>query len=448
MYNVTCYHSTNEFLKNLKEFDVCENPYESYAFLSVFLKYFPKGNFYFFDIYDDNKKIAIIPFECTYDSSLLKVKKFRFIGYRQFNYEQYICKEEDTAKVHVILLDYFNQQDYAVVINYYDINDTTKLYDILDKSELKKSVNKLYICPILHFTDNFDVFFKSVFTSSKKRSELKKFQKRLTDLGNLRLVNVEDETSYNDNKIYIDQIYRVHAERFANVYSTSFFGSPTMRSYYSELIESLMKEKNAYISLLVLDETVIAFVFCLTNGKVLIDWIPAFDPAYSKYSLGIVQYKMLFEEMCNKSEYNTFDYSKGASVYKSKWAKEETANYQFLVNLNPGSVISSLLFEVDKLKYSFKVYLRNKGILSNGKKVLGLILSKMKKKDIKKDNVKIVYVKENSDSESLYTFKYSDIVSLPMYYREEVLSSIYKGGIVKSINKYEDNVKIIILNKQ
>lgn len=448
MYNVICYHSIREFLINLKKFDVCENPYESYSFMSVFLKYFPKGNFYFFDIYDDDKKIGIIPFECTFESSVLKIKKFRFIGYREFNYEQYICKEKDTEKVHNILLNYFDKQNYAVAINYYDINNASKLYDILDKSELIKSEYKLYVCPVLHFNDNFDDFFKTVFTTSKKRSELKKFHKRLADLGNFRLVNVDDETSYYENKKYIDQVYRVHAERFSNVYSTSFFGSPSMKPYYSKLIESLMKGKKGFISLLLMDETVIAFIFCLTNGKVLIDWIPAFDPAYSKYSLGIVQYKMLFEELCNNSEYESFDYSKGASVYKSKWAKEETVNYQFLINLNPKSYVSSLLFGFCKFKYSFKLYLRNKGILSKGKKVLGLILSIMKKKDLRKDNIDIVYVKENSDSESLYTFKYSDIVSLPLSYREEVLSSIYKGGIVKSINKYEDNVKIIILNKQ
>lgn len=446
MYDVICYHSTNRFLEKLREYDVCENPYESYAFFSVFLKYFSKGNFYFFDIYDNDKLIGIIPFECTYNSSLLKVKKFRFIGYRQFNYEQYICKEEDIEKVHEIMLDYLFRQDYAVVINYYDINDATKLYGILAKSEFKKSVNKLYICPVLRFSNNFDDFFKSIFTSSKKRSELRKFQKRLTDLGNLHLINIEDEISYNNNRMYINQMFRVHAERFADVYSTSFFGAPSMRPYYSELIESLMKDRKGFISLLLMDDTVIAFILCLTNGKALIDWIPAFDPAYSKYSLGIVQYKMLFEELCNNSEYETFDYSKGASIYKRKWAKDETANFQFLVNLNPKSVVSSFLFDVDKFKFSFKVYLRNRGILSKGKIFLGTILSMIKKKNLRKDNVEIIYVKNFKDSDSLYTFKYSDIVSLPIRYREEVLSSIYKGGIVKAVKKLDGNVKVFILN--
>lgn len=447
MYNVICYHSISEFLTNLKKFDVCENPYESYSFMSVFLKYFPKGNFYFFDIYDDDKKIGIIPFECTFDSSVLKIKKFRFIGYRQFNYEQYICKEKDTEKVHDILLNYFDKQNYAVAINYYDINDASKLYDILDKSELIKSAYKLYVCPILHFNDNFDDFFKAVFTTAKKRSELKKFHKRLAELGNFRMVNIDDETSYNENKIYLDQIYRVHAERFANVYATSFFGAASMRPYYSELIESLMNGKRGFISFLLMDETVIAFILCLTNGKVLIDWIPAFDPAFSKYSLGNVQYKVLFEEICNNSGYESFDYSKGSSVYKSKWAKQVTVNYQFLVNLNPKSYISTLLFGVDKLKFSLKVYLRNKGILSKGKKVLGSILSKTKKKVIINDEVNLVYVKEYTDSDTIYTFKYSDIVSIPVHYREEILSSLYKGDIVKSISRVENKMIVIILSK-
>ena len=82
---VICYHEVDKLLNDVKQFDVSENPFLSYAFLSVYLKYYPQGNFYFFNILEDEKVIAIIPFECTFESSILRVKKFRFIGYRNFN---------------------------------------------------------------------------------------------------------------------------------------------------------------------------------------------------------------------------------------------------------------------------------------------------------------------------------------------------------------------------
>ena len=432
MNEVTCYHSINTFLDNVRQFDVCDNPFESYAFLSVYLKYHPKGDFYFFDVFEDGKKIAIIPFECTYQSKLLNVKKFRFIGYRQFNYEQFICKEEDTARVFDIFTDYLKNQKYHVVLNYYDINDSSVFYKVLDEAPLKQSRNKLYLCPCLHFTTDFESFFKEVYPSSKKRTELRKFQTRLDEIGTFRILTIDDEDTYVQNEKYVNQIYRVHAERFADVYATSFFGSEKQRPYYSDLIESLMKGKKGYLSLLLMDDVVIAFVFCLTNGRTLIDWIPAFDPAYAKYSLGIVQYKMMFEMLCSEgSGYEVFDYSKGSSVYKRKWAKQETANYQFIINLSPRSLPAQVLYWFDKNKFAFKVYLRNKGVLGKVKHILGKLI----KRKPEENNHKAVINYQDASPLTNYKFEYRSILNLSVKDREQIISSIYQGYKVESIEE-------------
>lgn len=432
---VICYHEVDKLLNDVKQFDVSENPFLSYAFLSVYLKYYPQGNFYFFNILEDEKVIAIIPFECTFESSILRVKKFRFIGYRNFNYEQYICLDKDMEKVHKIFMSYLQEQEYSVVLNVYDINNASPLYGVLEKDVHPKKKLQLYACPCLHFTENFDEFFKKVYTSAKKRTELKKFQRKVSELGNLKIVNVEDKTSYDANLNYLDQIYKVHSERFADVYATSFFGSEKMRPYYSELIRSLMYGEKAHISLLILDEVVIAFIFCLTNGKVLIDWIPAFDPAFAKYSLGIVQYKMLFEEICNQGKYQLFDYSKGSSVYKRKWAKEETNNFQFLINLSRWNPFAWLLYVIDKAKFSFKVYLRNKGVLSLVKHKLGELLSFVHRDKKIASTLKIKTIA--SQEESAFKFNYSELNDLPVENREAILSALYQGKKVISVAKDE-----------
>lgn len=434
-YNIECYYSVKDFLVNLKAFNLCSNPFESYAFLSTYLKYNPKGKYYFYDIRDtDGHLIGIAPFECTMDSGLLNVKKLRFLGYRNLNYCGYICKESDYETVHTAMMSYWEKQPYRVILNYYDINDGSPLYEVIDKDDRCYSKNKLYVCPCLHFTKDFEGFFKEVFKSSKKRTELKKFQKKLSDIGDFKIVNVKDRMGLEQNRALIEQIYKVHSERFADVYATSFFGSESMRPYYSELIESLMADEKAYISLLVMDETVIAFIFCLTNGKVLIDWIPAFDPAFSKYNLGTVQYKMLFEEMCKpESPYEVFDYSKGSSVYKRKWAKEETANYQFLLKSRKGGLIASLIGWMDKIKFSFKCWLRDHGILHKIKALMGSVLQLFAKKE-KVVVAQVRYVETVAEeSQSTYNFVYSQIRDLPITIREEVLSAIYSGAKVMGI---------------
>lgn len=432
---VKVYHEENEFLDSVKNFDVSFNPYLSYAFLSVFLKYFKVKKYYFFNIYEGGDLIGIVPFECTFESALLNVKKFRFIGYRQFNYEQYICEDKDMGKVHKVFMEYLEAQKYSAVLNIYDINSASPCYKVLQEDQHSKKVLQLYGCPCLHFMDNFDDFFKSVYTSSKKRSELKKFQKKVTGLGNFKLVNIEDKKGYDENVNYINQVYKVHSERFAGVYATSFFGSEKMRPYYSELIKSLMYHERGHLSLMVLDDVVIAFVFCLTNGTVLIDWIPAFDPAFARYSLGIVQYKMLYEEICNQGKYKLFDYSKGFSVYKSKWAKEVTYNYQFVINLSRLNPFAYLLYTFDKAKFSLKVFLRKKGILKWAKFKIGEFLAWKNKGKDKGSSLKVTML-ENFDGEE-YKLNYREIHNYPVDTREVVLSALYQGKRVVKVSENE-----------
>ena len=435
MITITNYKDKALFLEHLKDFDIAENPYQSYAFYSVFFKNNSSGKYVFYEMHDSEKLIAIIPVECCGHNKITGVTKMRFIGYRNFNYQQYICLDEDVARVHEAFVQHIKEK--KVVFNYYDISDATKLFSVLNESQLVKAKVQLYCCPWIIINNDFETFFKETFTSAKKRTELKKFQKRLAELGDLKLVNINDEQSYKQNIGYLDQIYRIHKERFANVYATSFFGSESKRAYYSELIETLMKNKKGYISLVVLDEVTIAFIFCLANTKMLIDWIPAFDPAFSKYNLGTVQYKMLLEELCNNSNIEVFDYSKGSSVYKSRWAKTNTYNYQFIVNTCPNNIFCKLEAWYEKSIFEFKTYLREKGVLSWAKHKMGSIRSiTHKEKTVATTiNVKVEHLPFDENRKAI-EFHYKDIREFPVPIREEVLSSIYKGEMVCS---YEVN---------
>lgn len=434
MISITEYKDSAIFLEHLSKFDIAENPYQSYAFYSVFFKNNSSTNFIFYELHEEGRLIAIIPIDC-YGRNITGVTKMRFIGYRNFNYQQYICRDEDVERVHETFLQHIKAK--KVVFNYYDISDATKLYSVLDESKLVKAKVQLYCCPWIRINNDFETFFKETFTSSKKRTELKKFQKRLGELGDLKLINVNDEESYKQNAKYLDQIYRVHKERFANVYATSFFGSESKRAYYSELIETLMKYKKGYISLVVLDEVTIAFVFCLANSRMLIDWIPAFDPAFSKYNLGTVQYKMLLEELCNNSTIEIFDYSKGSSVYKSRWAKENTYNYQFIVNTCPSNLFCIIQTLYEKCIFEFKTYLRNKGVLSWAKHKIGSIRAMMHKEKVVESNV-IVEHYPKEESRIPIEFHYKDIREYPVTIREEILSSVYKGESVCGYNEKDD----------
>jgi len=80
MVKIDCYNEIEQFLDSVKAFDVSSNPFLSYSFLSVYLKYFPKGDFCFLNVLEDEELIGIIPLEYTLNSKILRVKKLRFIG--------------------------------------------------------------------------------------------------------------------------------------------------------------------------------------------------------------------------------------------------------------------------------------------------------------------------------------------------------------------------------
>lgn len=424
------YSSENKFLEQLSKFDICENPYQSFAYYSVYFEFYKSQKYRFFDVFDNNNKLlGIVPLQCY--KRLFGVELLRFIGYGQFNYEQYICRNEDTELVHEIFVNYIKTRKGRVIIDFFDINNTMPLYELLCKEVAIKTVIQLYGCPLVDFKEEcFDDFFKNAFKEAKKRTELKKFQKKLEGIGDFKICNVKDKSTYMEYEKYLPDMYRVFAERFAGVYATSFFSSPSMRPYYEKLIKTLVEHRKGFISLMLLDDTLIAFIFCLSNHNTLIDWIPAFDPAFSKYNLGTVQYKMLFEEMCSDKSYEYFDFSKGSTVYKKKWSKNETYNYQFIVNYAPNNIIASMMYIIYKSFFQFKTMMRNYGINDKIKHLIGSF-----QKIFKRENSQnaIVSFEEIERSQNGNSFKYSDLKLFPVNVRMEILNRMYAGFVLEDV---------------
>lgn len=438
------YSSEVEFLEKLKDFDICDNPYQSLAYYAVYFEFNKCARLRFFDVYDGaNQLIGIVPMQCY--KRIFGVELLRFVGHEHFNYEQYICRKEDTEFVHNTFMNYIRNRKKPVIIDYYDINNSTALYLLLEKESTKKTSIQLYGCPIVDFKEgSFDDFFKNAFKEAKKRTELKKFQKKLEGIGNLQMFNIKDAETYKEFEKYLPDMYRVFSERFADVYATSFFSSPSKRDFYDKLIRSLVEDKKGFISLLVLDDTLIAFIFCLANDNTLIDEIPAFDPAFSKYNIGTVQYKMLFEDIYKDKSFEYFDFSKGSTVYKKKWTKSITYNYQFIINFAPKNLIASMMYFNYRSFYHFKTWMRNNGVNKKIKNLIGYFQNKRKNNPSHKA---LVDIEEVTASNTGKVFNYSDIVNLPIHVRMEVLNQLYSGSAIEDV-LFNNNKATIKISKQ
>lgn len=400
-----------EFLELLKVNNISQNAYLSYEYYSIFCKYYPpKKGFICFFVYEDNNLIGLLP--------LVKRKlDYVILGYRFSNYLGYICDENSLEKVDNEISEYVKKYHKNMIINFYDINDEGSTYQILDMDLLSRKLF-LYNCPCCDVSRNFDEVFKQQITKSKKRTELRKFDRKLNELGNIKILNIDTEESWEEGKKYFNQIFKVHAERFADIYIPNELCLHENPEYFTELFENLVKNEKAYISIMLLDDFVISFVYCVVSNGVIMDWMPAFDPAFSRYNLGTVHLMHILEYTCSSEKYHLFDFSKGDDTYKDRWASGETKNFMFVRRFNNNFlaiVKQKSVFAV----FAFKSFLREKGILKKIKSLLGSYINVGKRES--KDSTPMLVQKY------IEKFKYSEIHDFNPYHKKEILDEKYRS---------------------
>jgi len=423
--------NVNEFIDLIDTFETNNNPFQSKEFYTTFFEKYRRFKYLILKVYDNtNVLVGLVPLREML--CLPGLVYFNFIGYRKGNYLGYICRDDQEKLVHFEVRNYFENSKKACIINYYDINNTNPLYQILLNDKSVNYMIELYKCPLVSLDRDPENFFRSKITNSKKRTEIRKFERKLGLVGKIKMIQICDEASYEEYEKFLEQIYYIHKERFEKVYTPSHFSDIKYRYYYNNMIERMTKANKAFISLLLIDDVVISFIFCLSNQKILIDWIPAFDPAFTKYNLGTVHYKMLFEYLCNKTKYEYFDFSKGESVYKLRWADRETINYQFVIVYNP-NIISSMFNIFNTTKFKFKAYLRDIGVLKKIKLRMGSFIKENTGDKIQKCN--LIIEKINIDKVSTnFKMNYRRIRFCDISHRKEILDALYEGKSIEIIH--------------
>lgn len=421
-------NNPEEFLDKLDNFKNI-NPFYSVAFFRNYIKQYSDKSYLFLEVCEGDVIKGLVPLEMIKNLPGLKV--FQFIAHRKANYHNYICENSDVRYVHNEIKSYFQNKKYVTRIIYYDINDSSSMYQCLTEDTEIENGMVLYDCPAVVINGDFNDYFIEQVKEAKKRTEIRKFIKKLNAIGNLELITIDDIDSYESNRNMIDQVFLLHKERFDGVYTPSHFSDIKLRGYYSNLIKDTISDGAGYLSLLVLDNTVVSFVYCLRNQSLLTDWIPAFDPAFTKYNLGTAHYYLLFEKLFKEGWCNCFDYSKGDSVYKRRWANTETKNYSFDLQIG-FNVISGLIGTIDSAKNTLKVRLREKGILKKIKKFMGFFVKENVGEDIPYVHIDIVETDSCVDG----NFTYDLIRHGEISKREYILNALYAG---KKVNITKQN---------
>ncbi|MEQ8156916.1 MAG: GNAT family N-acetyltransferase, partial [Clostridiaceae bacterium] len=293
----------DSFLLLLQNSNYCRNTYLSFEYYSVLAKYKKPKYFLYLYVEKLNQTIGILP---------LEKRKIGYViyGYRFSNYLGYICKESDVEEVDKEITEYLSIKRKNIIIKYYDINTSDKLYNLLINDKFSKGLY-LYDCPSCKVTEEFNYLFQKAIPNSKKRTELKKFERKLEMLGKIDVIHIDTLELWEKWKYIFPSLVEVHRNRFSRIYISPDLCFHQNAEYYSKMFESLVVERKAYLSILLLDNVAISFLYAVVSDGIIMDWMPAFDPAFSKYNLGTVHLMKIFKYVCENERYRIFDFSKG-----------------------------------------------------------------------------------------------------------------------------------------
>ena len=422
------------FLDALRTIPGITNSFISYEYYQVLcnrLKNY-EGKFICFEFERDGQIIGLFP--------LIRTRlHYVQLGYRYSNYLGYICPKEEVGSFDSELKVFIKNNHPGAVIVYYDINDSDDMFKILETVEIAVKI-PLYNCPYCSLGIPFDDLFKRQITKSKKRTEIKKFGRKLEEIGTVEVINIDNETSWNRYHGLFSEIFIVHQKRFHDTYIPDNLCLYKNQEYYTALFENLVKVNRALISIMTLDGHVISFVYTLVSDGVIQDWMPAFNPTFSKYNLGTVHLMKLLE-FATSNGYRVFDFSKGDGVYKDRWSDGLTKNYMFVRNFD-SSLRSITIKNVIVKMFATKTWMRRKGYLG---KIKHLIAWSRHKDTKEKDNIARVYYTDNTDAYDWILFSYDSILQFSDHIQELLLESYYTNRFSKY---YVDNNNVYIYKEE
>jgi len=445
------YHDLIEVKKEIIDFEKNNNTnvFMRYYWLTKWIEYFGVSTrqriicFYS----EKDKLIGFCPL-CYKKNNFFKCKIYRVIGHDKSAYLNLPIKYGYIKEVYKLLFKYLSKLELSSMFIFQDISEESKDYKILDEllDNYKGAKNFLYYCPFVSFDNEWQYFFKKHCKRSKKRSELLKFKRKLDKLGKVKLIRINNYDEYINYKKQIINTFNLHKKRFKDTFNTSGYSNIHYRDFYLNIIEKFCYSEDIEISLLCIDNEVISFILVFRQTDTLIDCIPAIDPAFKKYSLGHIHLMLLFKNLCVDSKINFFDFSKGNSVYKNKWANGSLKNYEFIFRFGNNNII----FLLNSFFLTLKIYGRKKGWNKIIKKYFAKIKNMATYNIIPKIYINEIpkekYFSKNSINKAyiIKPFKYYLIKDFETKLKKFIVDSIYNSNKIDLV--YLNNkLKFIIV---
>jgi CelD/BcsL family acetyltransferase involved in cellulose biosynthesis len=399
------------------------NLFFKYEWMLLWKRYFAPGKKEKILVFQEGEEvIGYMPLVYK-QSRILPFTVYRYYGSHKSNYMQLPVKKGRAADVYNSAFEFFKRNKGEAILRIDNINDSSDDYWALSKAKGGRKFFQ-YQCPYAITNDSWDNFFNKHFKKSKRRSKLRSFENKLSRVGNVSFIRINDYNSYMEHKELLEQTFFIHKLRFRNEMNSSRYSEDKYSDFYRGVFREFAISGILDMSLVCIDDIVVSFIMALKQDTTLIHYVPGYHIAFKCFSLGHLHLMKLFQRLTEERQIECFDFSLGSQEYKERWSDDVTSNYSFLFRFGWSPFVWLAALYIDGLT-ALKLYGRNKGWNSKIKRLLGRMLKKKDKAAMEDGLVVQSSVISNPSTETGYSF--TMLMTLPINAQIFVIEQLYIG---------------------
>jgi len=169
------------------------------------------------------------------------------------------------------------------------------------------------VCPYINLPATFDNYILSL--KRKMRYNLRSRSKKLFNQYQVEVEIVDNPTQVDEA---IDDIFKLHHERWKQKKEKSIFDISWRKEFHKQISNLFSKEGILKIFFLKINSVREACLYCFEYNNTLMDYQTGFNPKWKKYGLGVILISHAIKYAIEK-ELSVFDFMRGEEEFKFEW---------------------------------------------------------------------------------------------------------------------------------
>jgi len=174
---------------------------------------------------------------------------------------------------------------------------------------------RINICPFIDLTNHTWETYLATLGSSQRYN----YNRRLRTLQKTFDVRLDIVDSPSDAEGALNAVIELHRKRWGSVGASEAFQTPAIIAFHREFVQRAAARGWLRLLILSLDNVPVAALYGLRYGPTFYFYQSGFDPAYSKYSVGLVMMGLAIKAAIQEGV-SEYDLLHGDEEYKFHWA--------------------------------------------------------------------------------------------------------------------------------